>query len=112
MESGAYSATASPAQEAASIATTADVAELERRLNVGGEEHVFDGDFLGPVALDDGLQPLEDLVEAVGDGGASGGVDRSDCNAMQVFRKGRARRRRSRCVQTRNRYREPALLEV
>src|SRR5882762_35101 len=63
---------------------SADVAEFERGLYVDGEENVFDGDFLGLVALDDGLQALEDFVEAVGDGGTGGGVDGADGDAVEL----------------------------
>jgi len=60
------------------------VAELERGLYVDGEEYIFDSDFFGLVAFDDGLQALEDLVEAVGDGSAGSSVDGSDGDAMQL----------------------------
>jgi len=62
------------------------VASLSADLTLAAKNNVFDGDFSGRSRSDDGLQPLEDLLRRSAMV-ARRGVDRSDCNAMQVFRK-------------------------
>jgi len=66
------------------MATPRTWPSLRADFTLTAKKHILDGDFLGLVALDDGLQALEDFVEAVGDRSARGGVDGSDGDAMQL----------------------------
>jgi hypothetical protein len=63
---------------------TAHVTKLEGGLHVHSKEDVFNGNFLWMLASNDFLQALENFIETLGDGGASGGVDGSNGNAMQL----------------------------
>ena len=84
MVSGEYSATSRPAAAAASMATPANLAQLERRLHIERVEDIFDRHFVRLVLDDDFAELGEDAGQAARQRFARRELDRAARQAVEL----------------------------